>query len=60
MKRQNFRASPGGVNRIQTKIKSRARFNKSSTFSNNLMKRQNFRAGGGGGGIHSDKGPDKG
>ena len=53
MNRQSFRASCGrGGNLIQTRIKSRERYNESSCFSNDLMKRKSFRAsrGRGGGG----------
>ena len=33
-----------GGNCIQTRIKSRKQYNQSSSFSNNLMKRESFRA----------------
>ena len=37
-----------GENCIQTRIKSREWYNESSSFSNNLMKRQSFAREGGG------------
>ena len=65
MKRQSFRASlergGGGGNGIQTRIKSRERFNgtmkmnESSSFSINLMKSESFRASRGRRELNSDK-----
>ena len=50
--RQSFRASrrEGGTE-FKFRIKGRERYNESSSFSNNLMKRQNFAREGGGGGT---------
>ena len=45
MKRQSFRASRvRGKIEFKLRIKSRERNNESFSFSNNLMKRQSFRA----------------
>ena len=49
MKRKSFRASRGkggggGGDWIQTRIKSRERYNESCSFSNDLMKGKSFRA----------------
>ena len=61
MKRKSFRASRGrrggGGNWIQTRIKSRERYNESSSFSHDLwnLKASALRAGGGGGDLNSDE-----
>ena len=44
MKRQSFRASRGRGEFIQTRVNSKERYNKSSTFTNKLRKRLSFRA----------------
>ena len=44
LKRQNCFAREGGGDWIQTRNKSRERYNGSSSFSNNWMKCQSFRA----------------
>ena len=51
MKRQSFRYARRKGILIQTRIKSREWFNESSSFSNNLVKRQSFHALRGGGGL---------